>query len=87
MIMKLYVAIVACLILGSASAYGADSPASSSAASAVGTRHGACAGDIQKFCADVEHGKGKIRECLVQRAAELTPGCRMRVERYVTKAD
>lgn len=85
--MKLYVAIVACLILGSASAYGADSPASSLAASDIGTRHGACSGDIQKFCADVEHGKGKIRECLARRAAELTPGCRMRVERYVTKAD
>jgi hypothetical protein len=85
--MKLYVAIVACLILGSASAYGADSPASSSAASGIGTRHGACSADIQKFCGDVERGKGKIRECLARRAAELTPGCRMRVERYVTKAD
>lgn len=85
--MKLYVAIVACLILGSAGAFGADSSTSSSATSATGTRHGACSGDIQKFCADVEHGKGKIRECLAQHTAELTPVCKVRVERYATKAD
>ena len=85
--MKVYVAIVACLMLGSAGAYGADSSTSSSIASAVGTRHGPCSGDIQKFCADIEHGKGKIRECLAQHTAELAPGCKVRVERYATKAD
>lgn len=77
-IMKFYVATIACLMFGLASAYGADS----STGPAAGTRHGACSGDIKRHCADIQRGKGKIPECLVAHAADLSPECRKRMEKY-----
>jgi len=35
----------------------------------------ACATDVQKFCADVERGKGGLRECLRSHRAELSSEC------------
>jgi hypothetical protein len=35
----------------------------------------ACAGDIQKFCANVAQGGGAIAKCLRGHKAELTPDC------------
>ena len=35
----------------------------------------ACASDIQKFCADVERGKG-MRACLQANAAQLSDDCK-----------
>jgi hypothetical protein len=84
--MKLYIAMSAFLILGSGVSYAADSAATSGAtAGPVGTRHGACSADIQKFCADVEHGKGKIRECLKQHIADLVGPCKARMEEHAGK--
>jgi hypothetical protein len=35
-----------------------------------------CAGDVQKFCATVEKGKGAVRTCLESHSAELSPACK-----------
>ena len=35
----------------------------------------ACAGDIQKFCANVPQGGGAIAKCLRGHKAELSPDC------------
>jgi hypothetical protein len=35
----------------------------------------ACAADIQKFCADVEAGKGGRQACLRSHRKELSPEC------------
>mgnify|MGYP005812171297 CR=1 FL=1 len=35
-----------------------------------------CAGDIEKFCAGMQHGKGEIRACLEGRKAEVSAACR-----------
>lgn len=84
--MKLYIAMSAFVIIGSGVSYAADSAATSGTTErAVGTRHGACSADIQKFCADVEHGKGKIRECLKQHIADLAGPCKARMEEHEGK--
>ena len=35
-----------------------------------------CAGDIAKFCSNVQPGKGYIADCLSQNEAKLSPECR-----------
>jgi hypothetical protein len=41
---------------------------------------GACREDVQKLCAGVEHGGGKIRECLAGQIDKLSDACRKMVE-------
>ncbi len=41
-----------------------------------GKRFAACATEVQKFCADVEKGKGLMRKCLDSHASELSDGCK-----------
>ena len=36
---------------------------------------GPCREDIQKFCAGVQPGGGRYRDCLEQHAAQLSPAC------------
>ena len=36
----------------------------------------ACQADIQKLCAGVQPGGGRIRECILQHRDELSPPCR-----------
>jgi len=36
----------------------------------------ACSADIQKFCANIERGKGATRACLDTHQNELSPVCR-----------
>ena len=36
----------------------------------------ACAGDVQRFCADVKPGGGRLTVCLRQHAKELSPQCK-----------
>jgi Cysteine rich repeat len=36
----------------------------------------ACAGDIQKFCADVKMGGGRVMHCLRDHGSELSKGCK-----------
>lgn len=86
--MKFSIVMAAFLTVGSAAAFAADSAATDSAAApAAGTKHGACAADIQKFCANVEHGKGKIHECLTQHTADLSDGCKQRMAEHASKAN
>lgn len=40
----------------------------------------ACHDDVLKFCADVERGKGNIRQCLKKNEAELSPACKKHIE-------
>ena len=43
-------------------------------------RQSACAADIAKFCASVERGQGRYRECLTQHLEELSPACKEHVQ-------
>ena len=47
---------------------------------------GACRDDIQKLCAGVERGGGKIRECLSSQIDKLSDSCRQRVESRAKKS-
>ncbi len=38
--------------------------------------HNACANDIDKFCKDVQLGKGSIGKCLSEHETELSPECK-----------
>jgi hypothetical protein len=47
----------------------------------------ACAADVQKFCADVERGKGAMRTCLEAHQTQLSDGCKAaRAERAAARA-
>jgi hypothetical protein len=47
----------------------------------------ACAGDVQKFCANIERGKGAIRGCLQAHEPELSTSCKAaRAERAAARA-
>lgn len=41
----------------------------------------ACAADIQKFCAGIEHGQGKVFQCLEENRDSLEAGCRAQLDR------
>lgn len=40
---------------------------------------GACAGDVQAFCNDVQPGQGRILQCLKQNIELLSQGCKDRI--------
>jgi hypothetical protein len=47
----------------------------------------ACSADVQKFCGQIERGKGMLRACLEQHANDLSEACRTaRAERAAVKA-
>jgi hypothetical protein len=85
--MRLCIAIIAFVVIGAAGSYAADKPAADTPARTVGTRHGVCSADIQKFCENVERGKGKVRECLTQHEADLSPACKTRIEKRMKNAN
>ncbi len=80
--MKFAIALAAALTLGSVVALADDT-----AAPAAGSGHGACKADIQKFCAGVDHEKGKIHECLTQHQADLSDACKQRMAEHASKAN
>jgi hypothetical protein len=41
-----------------------------------GQLKGACAADVQKFCASAPRGKGQIRACLESHQVELSDSCK-----------
>jgi hypothetical protein len=36
----------------------------------------ACKADVQTYCGGVEKGGGRIKACMMQHAASLSPGCK-----------
>jgi hypothetical protein len=44
-------------------------------AGAAGLRE-ACGADIQKLCAGVQPGGGRILQCIKEHAADVSPGCK-----------
>ena len=62
----------------------ADSPDRAEARAKV---RAACAADVQKFCANVERGKGAMRACLEEHQANLSAECTAaRAERATARA-
>jgi hypothetical protein len=50
-------------------------------------RRAACAADLQKFCGDIEPGKGGRQKCLRSHRAEISPECKAaRQELRATRA-
>jgi len=47
---------------------------------------GACRDDVQKLCAGVDRGGGKIRECLSSNMDKLSDGCKAMVEARAKKS-
>ncbi len=79
--MKPIVILGAVLALGSAIAIAAEVGGDSGApdASQRGKRWAACSSEIQKYCGDIERGRGKIRACLEEHTADLSDGCKQRM--------
>lgn len=40
----------------------------------------ACKADIEKFCAGIEHGEGKVRACLEEHKDEVSEACKKALE-------
>jgi len=40
-----------------------------------------CAADARQLCKDVKPGEGRVRDCLIKNASELTDDCKTRVEK------
>lgn len=75
--MKVIVAIAALMTLGSSVSFAADQATDQPPpAQSTGKRWAACSADIDKFCANIEKGKGKKRACLNEHTAELSDGCK-----------
>ena len=51
-----------------------------------GSGRGACREDVQKLCADVDRGGGKIRECLTSNMDKLSDACKANVEARAKKS-
>jgi hypothetical protein len=62
-------------------------PASPQTTEARGKVRVTCAADVQKFCPDIERGKGERRACLQAHQADLSDGCRAaRAEREAARS-
>jgi hypothetical protein len=68
----------------------AQSPANPPSAEATGMREKmrvACSADVQKFCPQIERGKGMLRACLEEHKSDLSEACRsVRAERAAARA-
>lgn len=53
---------------------------SSAAPAQEGGHRGACRADAQKLCAGIEHGGGRILDCLAGQKDKLSDDCRKLVE-------
>jgi hypothetical protein len=54
----------------------ADEPPTAPSPQPANPVHAACAADIQKLCADVQPGGGRIIACLRQHRDEVSDGCK-----------
>ena len=82
--MKFVYLLLAGLMLAPVASLAGETPAAAPAAvpAAATDAHPhwvACKDDVQKFCANVERGKGKIRECLSGHTADLSDACKARL--------
>ncbi len=64
------IAAIALVSVSSAFAQDADRP----------RNRGACRDDVQKLCAGIERGGGRIRDCLAGQIDKLSDSCRKVVE-------
>lgn len=69
---KVLSALTAVLWLGFAVSAGAQDDPNTMAGKAG---WGSCGNDVQKFCADVKPGEGRIMECLAQHESDLSQKC------------
>ena len=68
----LHAALVIAALLGAAK--GLSAPAAAQAKS--GALREACMDDYRRFCANVQRGGGRVRQCMLDNANQLTPPCR-----------
>jgi hypothetical protein len=73
-----------CLCLGASAAFAADD--ATPAPGGTGKHWTACQAEIQKFCASIEKGKGKMRACLTEHTADLSDGCKTSMAEHAAKA-
>lgn len=66
-------AAVGALLLGVAAANGAAAQARGDQAGAL---RQACAADVKALCPGVQPGGGRLKQCLRENAAKVSPGCR-----------
>jgi hypothetical protein len=67
---SIFIALIILLIEGSAVAQGMG----------TGPVAKQCASDIQKFCADKQHGHGEVRACLESKKDKVTAACKEALE-------
>lgn len=81
-------ALLVALLPAAAMAQGTTPPAESpDRAEARAKVRAACAADVQKFCANIERGKGATRACLDEHAKSLSAECTAaRAERAAARA-
>jgi len=68
----LHAALVVAGLIGAAQ--GLSAPAAAQAKS--GALREACMDDYRRFCANVQRGGGRVRQCMLDNANQLTPQCR-----------
>ena len=88
---SLIAGLAAALALTAIGAAGAQDLQSPGAGGGHGHMGQACRADVVKFCADVQHGGGRIMQCLKAHKDELSEGCKsaraeMRAEHMAAKA-
>jgi hypothetical protein len=70
--MKTWLIPLSCIGIFSVAVQAQDAPTAPPAP----TVRQACQADVEKFCADVKPGGGRIKECMMQHRDELSQGCR-----------
>ena len=66
-------------------ALAADAAPAPAATPAAGKHWAACETELQKFCANIEKGKGKKRACLESHTSELSDGCKTSLAEHAAK--
>jgi Cysteine rich repeat len=70
--MKTWLIPLSCIWLFAVTAYAQETPPAPPAPSV----RQACQADVQKFCADVKPGGGRIRDCIAEHRDDLSQACR-----------
>lgn len=59
----------------------------SSLSGLAGAQDSACTADMQKFCANIEPGAGRVSKCLGEHSQELSAGCRDQIKKATTASE